>query len=69
MSVSPVSEPSTADSAFVIRALVFEFGDSTSASLQSPLTDSNRRPPPYHVIFAAAGGNGFRLFQPFSAQR
>src|SRR6266545_4513176 len=37
---------------------------------RSPLTDSNRRPPPYH--FGGRGnqrqstGNGFRLFLPFS---
>src|SRR5919198_6309922 len=28
-----------------------------AALLQSPLPDSNRRPPPYHVIRAATGGN------------
>ena len=32
---------------------------------RSPLTDSNRRPPPYHQA-GATGGNGFRLFQPLS---
>jgi len=31
-----------------------------AATSQSPLTDSNRRPPPYH------GGKGFGLFQAFS---
>jgi mannose-6-phosphate isomerase-like protein (cupin superfamily) len=30
--------------------------------LQSPLTDSNRRPPPYHVVFLANGGNQWQRF-------
>jgi hypothetical protein len=34
--------------------------------VRSPLTDSNRRPPPYHQL-VAIGGNGFRLFLPFPA--
>ena len=38
--------------------------------LQSPLTDSNRRPPPYHRSNRqpdATHGNGFRLFPPVRA--
>ena len=37
---------------------------------KSPLTDSNRRPPPYHLgsrQLVATYGNGFRLSEPFSA--
>jgi hypothetical protein len=38
-----------------------------AALLQSPLADSNRRPPPYHVICAASGGNPRQRFLPISA--
>jgi hypothetical protein len=30
--------------------------------LQSPLTDSNRRPPPYHAIQTATGGSQWQRF-------
>jgi len=33
----------------------------------SPLTDSNRRPPPYHVFLAATGRNRRQRFAPFWA--
>jgi hypothetical protein len=29
----------------------------------SPLTDSNRRPPPYHATSRATTGNGSQLFR------
>jgi hypothetical protein len=32
--------------------------------LQSPLTDSNRRPPPYHGLDAASGRNPRQRFSP-----
>ncbi len=37
------------------------------ATLQSPLTDSNRRPPPYHGSSWATGGNPRQRFSPVSA--
>jgi hypothetical protein len=33
-----------------------------AAFLQSPLTDSNRRPPPYHAIQTATGGSRWQRF-------
>jgi hypothetical protein len=35
---------------------------------RSPLTDSNRRPPPYHAIQTAAGGNRAQPFRPSSSR-
>ena len=51
------------DEAFRLAATRVEY---SAGLLQSPLTDSNRRPPPYHAIQrqpVAAGGNGLSLFQ------
>ena len=38
-----------------------------AASLQSPLTDSNRRPPPYHALRSATGRNPRQRFWLVSA--
>src|SRR2546428_3926083 len=35
---------------------------------QSPLTDSNRRPPPYHAIKTATGGSQWQRFRASSGQ-
>jgi hypothetical protein len=38
-----------------------------AATLQSPLTDSNRRPPPYHIAVSATGRNPRQRFWLVSA--
>src|SRR6266508_5892935 len=42
--------------------LIREENLSTAGLLESPLTDSNRRPPPYHAIQTATGGSRWQGF-------
>src|SRR5438034_3058060 len=45
------------------RSTLFPYTSSSDlALLQSPLTDSNRRPPPYHVLPDATGGSRWQRF-------